>query len=172
MPDWPIRPEHVQRDLGPLLRDFGLTVYSCQHFENNLCHLLALLEEQASGGDGMALGSQVNFHSKKTVGVLTKALSRVTKLPKDFEDALEACRLLRNRVIHGYLVGNNNKRVVSAKGRKAALEELKGIRRDLATMSHELGALIDHLYRQFGFDIDALMQDVEGIWRRNKPGYE
>jgi hypothetical protein len=169
---WPIRPEDLQRDLGPVLKEFGTTVYSCQHFENNLCHLLALLEEQVSGGDGIALGSQVDFHSTKTLGALTKALSKVTKLPKDFEDELEACRTLGNKVIHGYLVGNNNKRLLSSAGRKAAVEELKGIRGQLGTASHKLGVLIDHLYRQFGFDVDSLMQDAEGMWRRHNPGHE
>src|SRR5437762_58867 len=98
--------QSVSEALAPVYLEFGKAVYICQCFKSSLCLLLSTMAHESSLGEEGAFKASWDFHSRKTLGHLLKALREKIEVPDDLDEFLGEGVDKRNEIVHGFLTKN------------------------------------------------------------------
>jgi hypothetical protein len=115
--------EKLSDALTPIFLEFGKAVYICQCFESSLRLLLSQMAHERVQGETKAFQASWNFHSKKTLGQLLKALREHIEVPDELDEYSGIGVDKRNEIVHGFLT-KNAKRLYDPKGRLKVENEL------------------------------------------------
>ena len=155
--------DEVVEITSPVLLEFGMTVYICQSFENSLCLLLSLMENNQLPKEKNNFQISWDFHSKKTLGSLLKFLQGKIELHQDVNNFLSERVKLRNQVIHGYLI-KNGLRLANSVGRHEMIIELTEIRHQIKKGDIVVNEMLDVYLEKYGTSNKQLKENASHLF--------
>lgn len=151
---------NLREVLDPLMLEFGAAVYICQCLESSLCFGLALASDHA----GKDFGSSFDFHSRSTLGRLMRELDAAVGVPAELSEELKEALILRNQIVHGYLVQTNGEKIITPKGRLEIMRELRTIRQNVAATDRKLNSILDEFLKKYGVTTRYFRQRAGIVW--------
>lgn len=144
--------------LDPVVFKLGAALFICQIFEGSLVFLHKLIDE-----DERATGITriTDDYSKKTLGKLLNLLKRRIDLPQQSQDYIFEAIDLRNGIVHGYLVSEENMaKIESEAGVASLVEDLDYKLKQIRERDHYVCDLIDQYLKKYGTSTKALKELV------------
>ncbi len=169
--DWELQtPSFEDRQAREVYARFGLAVYCGQCVERQLGMILATMYGDFSAivtRDDFDLAVEKEFG--KTLGRMTRDLTRAVALPAAFEGRLRHAVRERNRLVHSYFYD----RVVefaSADGREAMIVELQEAADFLRDFDDELQEIHQCWLDRFGISAERVREEVAKLKREAQKG--
>ena len=153
----------MSETLASVYLEFGKAVYICQCFESSLCLLLATMAHESSRGEDEAFETSWDFHSRKTLGQLLKALRERIEVPEEVDEFLGEGVDRRNEIVHGFLTKNAN-RLAEPKERLRVERELVHLKKEVKRRDVVVNKLFDALLNKYGVSNATLKQDFVRLW--------
>lgn len=160
--------DNVSELIAPVMLEFGKAVYICQCFESSLCFLLSLMAQQSAGDENGAFQASWDFHSKKPLGLMLRALREIIEVPQDLDTFLGDGVEKRNKIVHGFLT-HNATRLASPKDRLDIEHELVALKREVKRRDIVVNKLIDALLKKYGTSNVQLKRNADRLWEHLNP---
>ena len=160
--------EKLNEALAPIYLEFGKAVYICQCFESSLCFLLSQMAHEIAEGESGAFQASWDFHSKKTLGQLLKALRERIEVPDELDEYLGVGVDKRNEIVHGFLT-KNAARLYEPKGRLDVERELVQLKLEVKRRDVVVNKLLDALLKKYGLSNKLLKQNADRLWEHLNP---
>ena len=146
------------------MEKLGWALHTCQAFEHSLCLLMSLLSEHRSPSRGQAFLASWDFHSRKTLGYLVRALRDEIEIPNDFEEYLKEGVDCRNRIVHHFIT-DAGMRLLDPKGRLEVIHDLHELKENVKSRDRSLEPIIDKLLEKYGLSTEILKTRADKNWK-------
>lgn len=160
--------EKLNEALAPIYLELGKALYICQCFESSLCFLLSQIAHESADGESGAFQASWDFHSKKTLGQLLKALRERIVVPDKLDEYLGVGVDKRNEIVHGFLT-KNVARLYDPKGRFDVENELVQLKLEVKQRDKVVNQLLDALLEKYGLSNKLLKQNADRLWEHLNP---
>ncbi|MCP4487102.1 MAG: hypothetical protein GY820_07260 [Gammaproteobacteria bacterium] len=147
------------KKLDPVIFKLGSALYISQIFEGSLIFLHKLIDE-----DERATGVQKipDGYSKKTLGNLLNLLKRRIDVKQHSLDYIFEAIELRNIIVHGYLVSEENMaKFESESGISSLVQDLDLKIIQIRERDHYVCTLIDQYLKKYGTSTELLKSQAE-----------
>ena len=147
--------------IKPIMYELGAAIYLCQLFENNLLFLISIL---SSNSDKIVTSKSfkngVIEYSEKTLGQIAGIFKKKLSLPEDFEQFIREGVDTRNKLVHGFVMKNQNK-FLTINGRASIIDELRESQHILNERLKTVQLILDQALQVFGGSLEELREKQE-----------
>jgi hypothetical protein len=157
----PIIPEPDYDDPKEVYAFFGVAFYITQVCEQGVVNLAVALH--ASRVPRITRAMIVDLftkHEGRTFGAVLRAARQLLGVPVDLDKDMERVLRLRNRLAHTFFV-EHAERLLSERGRRAAIDELREIARFVKGVDVRLDAVWIAAWEKLGFTKDVIDAKVQ-----------
>lgn len=140
--------------LDPVVFKLGAALYISQIFEGSLIFLHQLIDEDERVTGITKISDD---YSKKTLGKLLNLLKRRIDVPQQSLDYIFEAIELRNNIVHGYLISEQNMAQFESEAGIASLaQDLDYKLNQIRERDHHVCSLIDQYLKKYGTSTEAL----------------
>jgi len=145
--------------LDPVVFKLGAALYISQIFEGSLILLHKLIDEEERIIGITKIGDD---YSKKTLGKLVNLLKRRIDVPQQSLDYIFEAIDLRNSIVHGYLISEENMSRFETEGAIVNLvQDLDNKLKAIRERDRFVCGLIDQYLKKYGTSTEALKELAE-----------
>jgi hypothetical protein len=142
--------------LDPVVFKLGAALYISEIFEGSLIFLHELIDEDEKATGITKISDD---YSKKTLGKLLNLLKPRIDVPQQSLDYIFEAIELRNSIVHGYLISEENMaKFESEAGIADLVQDLDNKLNQIRARDHYVCGLIDQYLKKYGTSTEALKE--------------
>ena len=157
----------MDKDIQPLMAEFGAAVHDAQVLEGSIELILSLLDQTARPSEKVPGVDALIEYSQKPLGQLIKLLKRRITIVKSDEKLLKDALDIRNHLVHLFFRREDRlMATLTPDGIAALADEIRDIRALIKEANNISDRILDELLRKYDLSVDKLKAHAMEMYRK------